>query len=156
MIRNLRIDDLTLLENNPRKITNDQFKKLCKSLKEDPGFFNARPCLVNKIDEDYIVYAGNQRVRAAQKLKWKDVPCIVEENLSQSLMDARVVKDNKTYGAFDYDILLSGLYDESMLIDAGFIQEELSGVENIELDLDDVKPEKKKKTKMCPNCGHEI
>ena len=156
MIELISIDELTLLENNPRKITDEQFKKLCKSLKEDPQFFNMRPCLVNKIDGEYIVYAGNQRVRAAQKLKWKQVPCIVEENLSQTLMDARVIKDNKTYGSFDYDILLSGLYDESMLIDCGFLQVELSGVEDISLEDEEVKEQKEKKVKVCPNCGHEL
>lgn len=146
----ISIDELTLLENNPRKITEDQFKKLCKSLKEDPQFFELRPCLVNKRGDELIVYAGNQRVRAAKKLGWHQVPCMVDDNLSESRMKSRVAKDNKTYGNWDYDLLLSD-FDEDVLIDAGFLEIELTGPEDIDLDLKKVTKDKKQKT--CPSCG---
>ena len=67
--RTVAISDLVLLERNPRKITGDQMKKLCDSLEKDPDFFKLRPVLVHEVDGIYNVYAGNQRVRAAQKLK---------------------------------------------------------------------------------------
>lgn len=162
MIEFIPIDQLSLLEDNPRRITKDQFDKLCKSLREDPDFFKARPCLVNKIPSknvgyDLIVYAGNQRVRAASKLKWTQVPCIIESNLSKALMDSRVIKDNRSYGEFDYDLLLSN-YDDDLLIDCGFTLDELKGYEGLKDLLGEegkTEPDvKEKKQKTCPECGH--
>jgi len=157
MLEFIEISKLVLLENNPRRITKEQFNKLMKSLKEDPKFFEHRPCLVNKTDGELIVYAGNQRVRAALKLGWKDVPCIVEENISKSRMDARVLKDNLHYGEFDLD-LANSLYDIDLMLDCGFTAEELTGdygdlTEDIE-NPSDQNPEKK--IKVCPKCGEVI
>jgi ParB-like chromosome segregation protein Spo0J len=153
MIEFIPIQNLSLLERNPRKINKVQFDKLCKSLKEDPGFLERRPCLVNKVGDDLIVYAGNQRVRAAQKLGWHQVPCIIDENLSSPIINSRVVKDNKTYGDFDYDILSSD-WEIDELIDAGFTEVEL-GLDAM-LGGDEPPTKKEKKKKECPNCGHEL
>lgn len=124
------IKDLTLLERNPRKITKDQMEKLCKSIKSDPDFLYNRPVLVNDKEGKLTVYAGNQRVRAAQKLKWKEIPCIIEKNISEEIIKERIIKDNKTYGEFDFDILANE-WDTDLLLDAGFSADELIGA-NIE------------------------
>lgn len=154
-IEQIEISKLTLLENNPRLITKDQFDKLCKSLKDDPDFFNQRPCLINRNPHgDLIVYAGNQRVRAALKLKWKRVPCIIQDDLDEEVIKSRVVKDNKTYGHFDFDLLYSE-YETDVLLDAGFLEIELTGPEDVNF-LDVPKETKEKKKKVCPNCAHEF
>lgn len=126
MTENFPIKNLTLLERNPRKITKDQMDKLCKSITDDPAFLQNRPVLVNHTDGKHIVYAGNQRVRAAKILKMKDIPCIVENDLDPELVRQRVIKDNKTYGEFDFDILANE-WDMDLLLDAGFGTEELLG-----------------------------
>ena len=158
-IQYINICDLVLLERNPRKITKDQFKKLCNSLEEDPAFLDARPILVNRVDDKNIVYAGNQRVQAAKKLKWKNVPCIVYNDLDEKTIKSRIVKDNAHYGEFDYDILYAD-YEIQMLEDSGFTPEQLTGDCGDIQDLDyDEKSEKDKKEKVkscCPNCGHEF
>jgi DNA modification methylase len=134
------IKKLTLLKNNPRKITKDEMDKLCESLKNDPNFFHNRPVLVNqdKIDAPLIVYAGNQRVLAAKKLKWKQVPCIIEKGLSEDLIKERIIKDNKHAGTWDYDILANE-WELETLIDCGFTPEELELdiAEQIESDEED-------------------
>lgn len=151
-IKKISISKLSLLENNPRKINGDQMQKLVESLESDPDFFNKRPCLVNDKDGKLIVYAGNQRIRAAKKLKWKEVPCIVDQNLDEELMKDRIVKDNKTYGEFDYDILANE-FDLDKLIAAGFTHEELQlDVEDLgsqeEEDGEILEPPKDPKTKL--------
>lgn len=123
------IKNLTLLEKNPRTITSEQMSKLEKSLTDDPTFIERRPILVNFKDDKHIVYAGNQRVRAAKKLKWKEIACIVDENLDDEVMKDRVIKDNRTYGSFDFE-MLANEFDIEKLLDAGFTPEELH------LDLD--------------------
>ncbi len=127
MIKHIPIKDLTLLEKNPRKITKEQFEKLVKSLEADPGFFDLRPCLVNRLADAgnaLIVYAGNQRVQAAKKLKWKNVPCIVEDDLDEAVMKQRIIKDNSHYGFFDWDIL-GNEYNIDDLLDAGITPEQM-------------------------------
>jgi ParB-like chromosome segregation protein Spo0J len=149
MIQNVPIDDLHLLERNPRTITEKQFKKLCKSLQTDPDFLQCRPILVNRVNDTLTIYAGNQRYRAAKYLNWTHVPCIIEDNLCPNIIKERIIKDNKSTGEFDFDILSSD-YDVDELLDLGFTEFELgldisSPHENI--------PKKDKKKKTCPNCG---
>jgi len=141
-------------EKNPRKIVTDQFEKLCKNIENDPDFLAMRPLLVNKTDEGMFVYAGNQRLQALKKLKRKDAPCIVLENVPQETIKKRVILDNLHHGEHDYD-MLSSLYDVDELLEMGMLEKELG------VSLDDVeeiegKPEKKKKLKMCPQCGQEF
>lgn len=150
------VKKLTLLEKNPRRITSDQMDKLCKSIQKDPDFLLNRPILVNKVNEVYTVYAGNQRVQAAKKLKMKKIPCIIDENLSEDILKSRILKDNKTYGEFDYDILANE-YDLEHLFDAGFSHLELGLEHAAELiDTPDEDQEKEDVLKTCPHCGKEI
>ena len=169
IIEFIPISKLRLLDRNPRTISKDAMEKLCKSIKDDPEFLKARPVLVNKTcvypilnvqDEKnykkidtYIVYAGNQRVRAAKKLKMKEIPCIVENDLCPEIMKKRTILDNKTFGEFDFD-MLANEYDIEMLLDCGFNAEEILG------DMSDTLGEDikggKKKCKICPKCGEEI
>ena len=152
------ISKLKLLENNPRTISKDQMEKLCKSIKDDPDFLNARPILVNKSNEIYTVYAGNQRVRAAKKLKMKEIPCVVDEDLDSEVMKKRTILDNKTFGEFDFDILANE-YDINMLIDCGFTPEELLGdiskISDDEINPSDDVDEQEEKHK-CDKCGQKI
>lgn len=149
------IKNLTLLEKNPRRITKEQMDKLCQSIKDDPEFLKCRPVLVNMSDATMYVYAGNQRVRAAKKLKMKEIPCIVNHDLPSHIQDARCIKDNKTYGEFDFD-LLANEWDAELLIDCGFKPEEILGdLSNIS-DDEREEEEKQKKCKVCPNCGGKL
>lgn len=150
-IEYIKIKDLKLLEENPRKITYEQMNKLCASLESDKGFFDLRPCLVNRVDGVLTVYAGNQRVRAAKKLKWKEVPCLIEDNLDEAIMKSRIVKDNAHFGEFDWDILAND-FEIDMLLEAGFTPDDLVGsVQDIK-DLEETKETKSEKVK-CELCG---
>jgi ParB-like chromosome segregation protein Spo0J len=145
------IKDLVLLENNPRKITKDQMHKLCHSIKEDPEFLNCRPVLVNMCDARMYVYAGNQRVRAAKKLKMKEIPCVIDHDLPSHIQDSRCIKDNKTYGEFDFNILANE-WDIDVLLSSGFKPEELIGSDINDMDTDRKKEEKG----VCDKCGSKI
>ncbi len=163
----IQISKLTLLKDNPRTISKDAMEKLCKSIQEDPDFLMARPVLVNKTctwddlvasqkdlkrHDTYTVYAGNQRVRAAKKLKMKEIPCIIENDLCEEVVKKRTLLDNKTFGEFDFDILANE-WDIDMLLDCGFTADDIVGsVQDINTDKDD----KKKKCKVCPKCGESL
>lgn len=94
---------IQLNPNNPRFIKDDKFKKLCKSIKDDPEFLTARPIVV----KDGIIYGGNMRFRALQELgmeikdEWvKDVSNWTDEQIRKF-----IVVDNLAYGDNDWDIL---------------------------------------------------
>lgn len=124
-IEQIPIKNLSLLENNPRRISKEQMQKLVESLKNDPDFLLKRPVLVNKIDDKLQVYAGNQRIRAAKKLKWKTIACIVDKDVPKNVMKSRIIKDNQTFGEFDFDILANEWNPED-LVEWGFTEDELS------------------------------
>ena len=118
------VDELAFWEKNPRRISDKQMKKLKKSIESDPHFLHMRPILVNHQNDMYLIYAGNQRARAAISLQYTEVPCIIEENLSDDVMRKRSIMDNKTFGEWDYE-MLANEWDAEFLIDAGFTEDEL-------------------------------
>ena len=150
-VTKLPIKDLKLLENNPRKITKEQFQKLCTSIEEDPDFLMGRPVLVNNTNDRFIVYAGNQRVKAAKKLGWKEIPCMVEVDVPQNVIERRIIKDNAHFGEFDWDLLANN-YEIDVLLEAGLTAEQLvGGVQEIE--EVEAKEEKPEVVKHCPHCN---
>lgn len=149
----VEIKKLTHLERNPRKITQDQFAKLCKNIEEDPEFFDLRPCLVSQVDGNLVVYAGNQRLRAAKKLGWKSVPCIIQVGLDDETMKERAAKDNAHFGEWDWDILSSD-YNVADLLLMGFTEKDLQiAMPDIELDYPSNAKEEGCK---CPTCGKKM
>lgn len=117
-IQFVEIENLIELENNPRTISDSKLEQLCDSIERDSKFFWVRPCLVNQIDGKNIVYAGNQRLKAAKKLGWKEVPCILE-SLTIEEQNKRMLKDNINSGEFDINMLLEEFDFEFLKYDVG-------------------------------------
>lgn len=106
--KRIKFSDLEFLEDNPRTITADELQRLAGRIKDDPTFFDNRPCLVNFTEGKYLCYAGFQRSHAAAKiLKWKDVPCMVENDVPIEVMRKRAILDNTHDGKWDADVLSS-------------------------------------------------
>jgi len=115
-IVNLKITKLKQNPDNPRLIKDDKFNKLVNSIKEFPEMLNLKPIVV---DEKMIILGGNMRYKACRHLHMKEVPVLVytEEfhlttkaylEYGKSYEDAKkefVIKDNVTYGDWDWDIL---------------------------------------------------
>lgn len=153
-IEEIEIKNLKMLEKNPRKITKQAMLKLVSSLEDDPSFIKERPVLVNLVNGVYEVYGGNQRVKAAKKLKWKTISCAVSEDLPEERIKERIIKDNQTYGEFDYSALASD-WDVDMLLDCGVAQEQLSAysVETISPEQENEVLESKKDEDASTNTG---
>ena len=117
------IDELIPYENNPRDNT-AAVDAVAASIKEF-GFKN--PII---IDSDNVIVAGHTRLKAAQKLKIQNVPCVVADDLSQEQVNAFRLADNKTAELAEWDLEL--LNSELELID-GIDMTEFG----FELDLDD-------------------
>lgn len=150
-IQTFPISKLSLLDRNPRKITKSQFDSLCKSIQDDPDFLQRRPLLVNHFDDKYIVYAGNQRLRAAKKLKWKEIPCIIDESLDENVLKSRILKDNSHHGDWDWDELANS-FDIDLLLSSGFTADDLVGLTQDIENIDGEEKTKEEKVK-CELCG---
>jgi DNA modification methylase len=119
IIQKIAVERLKLNPLNPRAIKTDAFQRLCTSLKEDPAYFEARPILANK---DMVIFAGNQRYRAAVEIGMNEVPVIVMDN--PELEAKRMLRDNLSAGDWDMEMLANG-FDADFLREVGFSDDEL-------------------------------
>ena len=87
---------------NPRIVNKAKFEKLKKSIQDFPEMLQLRPIIVNK---SYIVLGGNMRYKALVELGYTEVPIIKAEDLTERQAQEFIVKDNLSFGDWDFDIL---------------------------------------------------
>lgn len=103
------------LPKNPRFIRDNKYKKLLKSIKENPEMLGWREIIVCEHEGKYIALAGNMRLRAMKELGYTEAPAtIVPKETTIEQMKAFVLKDNSSYGEWDFDDLLSE-WDEDLI-----------------------------------------
>tara|TARA_R110002167_G_scaffold69576_5_gene196016 strand:+ start:1902 stop:2627 length:726 start_codon:yes stop_codon:yes gene_type:complete len=88
--------------NNPRLIKNKKFIKLVNSIKDFPEMLEKRPIVV---DESMMVLGGNMRLKACREAGLKDVWIDVAEGWTDKQKKEFIVKDNVSFGEWDWDIL---------------------------------------------------
>lgn len=96
------------LPKNPRQWTQDDIDRTAKSISEDYDFLEDRPLLAVPHDGRFVVFAGNLRMTAARQGKVDSVPVIVytvEDDADQQTILRRAMKDNGSFGAWDWDAL---------------------------------------------------
>ena len=98
--------ELTGLPNNPRTITQVQLNRLCDSIR-DNGFWEHRPLGVERQGDRLVVLDGNQRLKAARRLKMKTVPVVIYEDLTDAERDDLILRSNINNGDWDTDLLQS-------------------------------------------------
>jgi ParB-like chromosome segregation protein Spo0J len=111
----LNIKDIKLNDHNPRDITPEMFEKLKKSIQEFPQMLETRPLV---IDENNVVLGGNMRLRALADLGYKEIPVQKVEGWSEEQKKEFIVKDNVSYGVWDWE-LLANSWDAEQLGDWG-------------------------------------
>ena len=89
--------DLSLHPDNPRTITDGNFEALKESMRQDPELMKYKPLLML----DGMVYAGNQRLKAARELGWETIPTVNLQYCSQAARERLLIIDNIPYGAWD-------------------------------------------------------
>lgn len=107
------------LPRNPRQWSKEQVEKIKNSLAETPELFEMRPCIVIPHAGKYVILGGNLRYTGAKRLKWKDVPCcVMSEDTDIRKLKEIVVKDNGSFGDWDFD-MLANEWDDNPLVDWG-------------------------------------
>lgn len=105
------IKDIVPYDKNPRK-NKDAVDKVAASLRE----FGFRQPIV--VDKDNVIIAGHTRLLAAKKLKMKEVPVLVADDLTEEQVRAYRLADNKTAEFAEWDVdLLSEELDSILDID---------------------------------------
>ena len=143
------IDELKHPDYNPRQIKKEQFEQLKQSLRR---FEAVEPVVINKAQgRENIIVGGNQRIRAAGALGWKEFPCVYVD-LPLELEKELNVRLNANTGEWDFDILANE-FDVELLNEWG--------LESLPFDADTFEPvgedeqgklDEKQLTK-CPKCG---
>jgi ParB-like chromosome segregation protein Spo0J len=100
---------------NPRFIKEGKFEKLVKSIKEFPEMLELRPIVVN---QDMVVLGGNMRLKACEEAGIEQVPIIFADNLTEEQQKEFIIKDNSSFGEWDWD-LLANEWDVELLDDWG-------------------------------------
>lgn len=120
----LPINEIEILNDNPREINDKEFKALCKDIANDPNFLMQRPPLVNYCVGRNICYAGNQRVKAARAIGMTSMHVWREHDVPKELQDERMMKDNLHRGEWNMDMLKN--FNMDFLLDVGFKAEDLN------------------------------
>lgn len=103
------------LPKNPRQWTRTELDALKKSIRETPELLDARGCIVVKDAERYVVLGGNMRLAACRELSMKEVPCyILPEGTPGEKLKEIVIKDNGSFGAWDFDMLANEWSDADL------------------------------------------
>jgi len=170
-IEEVRIDEISNHERNPKQHPDKQIRLLEESIKR---FGWTNPVILSA---DNVILAGHARVKAAIEQGMDTVPCI-RTKLSGKEADAYLLADNRLsdIAPYDRDILAELLADipsdlqeltgfDSVQVDALLAGEDIPDIEKFISDtVPDFQPipeeevprlDEKKKV-CCPECGHEF
>lgn len=136
------VDEIRPYENNPRK-NDDAVKAVAESIKE---FGFNQPI---GIDKDGIVVVGHTRLKAAQRLGLREVPCIVLSDISDEQVAAYRLADNRTaeQSDWDYEALAEELKEIGNIDMSLFGFDEVSEPEVLEVQEDNFEIELSEKPK---------
>lgn len=111
------VEELVLLEDNPRKISDEQMERLKESIDKNPDYFECRPVILSDRTGELVVIAGNQRVKAATAIGLKAVPTILLSGLTEEREKEIIIRDNVNNGEWDEELLAE--WDAALLDDWG-------------------------------------
>ena len=141
----LNTGQLAWLPKNPRQWTATDIERTASSITEDPDFLEDRPLLVTPLPAGgFVAFAGNLRHEGAVKAGLTEVPCVVyrpENAQDYDTIKRRAMKDNGSFGSWDYDTL-ANKWDDLPLTDWGVPAWDTSVPEEIELTAEEIQRKK--------------
>ena len=149
MRKTVNISKIKPNKQNPRYISDSNFKKLVKSLKDFSQMLEARPLVV---DESMIVLGGNMRLKALKSSGIFEVPVYQVTGWSEEQKNEFIIKDNVGFGEWDYDILANEWNAEALIKWGLVIPEPYKEDDFNDISLDT----EEKEDKLCPHCGKAL
>ena len=111
----VKLSQIKLNPDNPRRISEKDMERLVKSLTEFPEMMDIREIVV---DEGMMVLGGNMRTLALRKAGAKECVAKIVTGLTPEQKREFVIKDNSAFGSWDMDALANG-WDDLPLVDWG-------------------------------------
>jgi ParB-like chromosome segregation protein Spo0J len=94
------------LPKNPRLIKDEKYKKLIKSIQDDPEMLSLREVIAYDNNGEFIVICGNMRLKALKELGIKEVPTkVLPPETTVEKLKAYLIKDNVSFGEHSWDDL---------------------------------------------------
>ena len=125
--KTIQISELKEYEHNPRRIGQKEFEKLVISIKED-GYHQR--IIVN---QDNVIIGGHQRKKALLEAGLKETDTvevlIPDRKLTQEELDRINIRDNLSFGEYDFDIL-ANRFNVETLVDFGLPGDMLVGFDD--------------------------
>jgi len=144
----MNIKDIYINPNNPRRIRDERYQKLKKSLQEFPKMMKLRPIIV---DDKGMILGGNMRYLAMIDLGYREIPegwVVKASELTEEERERFKIVDNIPFGDWDYD-KLANEWDLEELQEWGIELPELEGIiEPNEKDDEVPEPPKEPKSKL--------
>ena len=113
--KKVKLSQIKLNPDNPRRISEKDMERLVKSLTEFPEMMDIREIVV---DENMMVLGGNMRTLALRKAGAKECVAKIVTGLTPEQKKEFVIKDNGAWGQWDFDALANG-WDDLPLADWG-------------------------------------
>jgi DNA modification methylase len=107
-IKEVKISEIKLNPDNPRRISKQDMDRLVKSLTEFPDMLSIREIVV---DETMTILGGNMRYLALKKSGAKTATAKIVTGLTKEQKREFVIKDNSNFGEYDFDALANGWSD---------------------------------------------
>ena len=154
-IINLNIKDIIPYKNNAKKHDKTQINNVAESIKQ---FGMVQPIVIDKNNEIVI---GHCRYEALKKLKRKEAPCVIADDLTEEQIKKLRNLDNKLNESdWDYDLLKFDIEDLDFsdfdidweIPEFQETDDYLQGQNDIDLD----NYEGKSKEIECPSCGFKF
>ena len=103
---------------NPRRISDEDFELLKKSIQDSPEMKNLDEVKVFPYKGNFIAISGNHRLRAYKELNWQNVLCkILPKDTPKEKLQEYIMKENMQYASNDPYKLQS--WDKEQLQDWG-------------------------------------
>lgn len=172
--KKVKISEVKNNPENPRIIKDEKFEKLVQSIKDFPEMLNARPIVVNK---DMVVLGGNMRLKACIEAGLKEVTIIIAEGFSEAQEREFIIKDNVSFGDWDWSVIVSewgdldlnawGIDAQGLQMTSNFKPEIMPSFDTHEITKQEVEDRARvlaaqmnqsysKTEVICPKCLHEF
>lgn len=140
-IQNVPIKKIKENPKNPRIIKDEKYQKLLTSIRGFPEMLEKRPivCYTDPEDGKLVVLGGNMRLKAVREVGLKTIPVMLADDWSEKQREEFLIKDNVSFGEWDWDDLANE-WDAESLADWGMDIPTVSQIDysgkNQEIDFD--------------------
>lgn len=152
--KKVKLSEIKLNPDNPRRIGTVEMDRLVKSLTDFPEMLQLREIVV---DETLTVLGGNMRLLALRKIGEKETTAKIVKGLSPEQKREFIIKDNGAFGSWDMDALANAWSDLPLVEWGVDLPGDFLNQPNFEPGTEDEQGRlDQKKPITCPGCGLEF